>query len=46
MLNTVTLKAGDTNNFIRYDVEEALKQMIENVQSQKVMAAIIATGIK
>jgi len=46
ILNTVVLKASDTNHFIRYDVEETLKKLVENVNSHKAMQGLIGSGVR
>lgn len=46
ILKVLLPKAGDTNQFIRSDVEVAMRNLVENLQPMKAMNAIIIAGVK
>ena len=46
MVKTLLLRNGDTNVFIREDVEKALTAMMENVTPQRAMASVITVGAR
>lgn len=46
ILKVLLPKAGDTNQFIRSDVEVAMNNLVENMQPMKAMNAIIIAGVK
>ena len=41
MLKTILLKAGDTNQFIRADVEAAMNSLVDNVQPTKAITYVV-----
>lgn len=44
MVRQLLAKAGESNNFIRDDVERALAGMVEGVTSQRALLALINGG--
>lgn len=46
ILKTILLKAGDTNQFIRADVEHAMNNLVDHVHPVKAISAIIVSGSK
>ena len=40
------IKAGDSNSFIREDVERSLEHMVNNVTPQRAMLALITSGAR
>ena len=41
---TLLPKAGESNGFIREDVDKTLRSMVKNATASKVLIALIATG--
>ena len=44
IVRTVLQKAGESNSFIREDVDRSLQQMVEHCAPQRAMAALITGG--
>ncbi|XP_066926889.1 TOG array regulator of axonemal microtubules protein 1-like [Clytia hemisphaerica] len=45
ILKTVLPKAGDTNQFIKSDTEQAIELLVENVNPYKAMPALVSCGV-
>ena len=44
IVRTILHKAGESNSFIREDVDRALQQMIEHCNTHRAMAALLSGG--
>jgi len=44
-LKTVLPKAGDTNQFIKSDTEQAIEALVQNVNPIKTLPALITCGV-